>query len=294
MSAAQPEYILVRYEKMRHVSMQIRDVHAGTCHEHGVLELGLVLAGQVELRLKDETVCVPEGGLFLVNPYEPHSLRGSSARVLCAWLSHNFGREYFAGVANTVFEQHTITEPEQAEHLRQLLLNAADSYFREDRLECVGTVSHLVAALLRTLPHRLNTDAQKMVRKKRAGRMQRIAAYLDQHYKEKISLAQLAEAEGLTTAYMSRVFTELFGMSFQEYLNFLRLEQALPLVRDPSVYLMDVCMECGFSDTRYLNAVFRKVFGCSAADYRRKSTQQDAAASLRELQEKRARFLAPR
>lgn len=276
MPAVQPAYILVRYEKLRYISMQSQELTDEACHEHGVLELGLVLTGAMELSCEKGTYLVETDGIFLVNPYEPHQLkkRAEGTQLLRLWVSHHFGREYFAGITNTVFEQHTLTDAAdpQTAQLRQLMLCAADAYAQDvpgSRLACAGAVSNLLALLLQKLPHKLNTDMQKLVRKKQTGRMQRIAAYLDQHYKERITLAQLADAEGLTAAYMSRIFTELFGVSFQEYLNRLRLEQAIPLVRDPSIYLMDVCMECGFSDTRYLNAVFQKAFGMNASEYRR-------------------------
>lgn len=297
MTAVQPEYVLVRYDRLRHISMQLRDIEVGTLHEHGVLELGLVLEGTANLQCENTVLSVPAGEMFLVNAYENHRLYAQprqKARVLSLWISHQFGREYFPGVVNTVFEQRTLAgQPAQATmQLRQLLLDAADSYFREEKLECVGTVSHLLALLLRLMPHKLSTEAQKAVCRKRTGRMQRIAAYLDQHYKEKITLAQLAQTEGLTPAYMSRVFTELFGMSFQEYLNLLRLEQAIAMIRDPKIYLTDVCMECGFSDTRYLNTTFRKTFGCSAVEYRKQCTGENHDAVVRELREKRFGFMS--
>lgn len=284
MSAGHPEYVLVRYERLRHICIQQRDVHSEALHAHGTLELGLVLSGAVQLCCNGKENTIAADSMYLINPYEPHRLQGPG-QVLTLWISPNFGRDYFTGIANILFAQQTIDHTDPAcLPLRQLLQSAADSYFQDkpdSRLACAGHLSNLLAFLMRSLPHKLNTDGQKLIRKKRSGRMRRIASYLDQHYKDRITLAQLAETEGLTPAYMSRVFTELFGVSFQEYLNLLRLEQAIPMVRDPSVYLMDVCMECGFSDTRYLNAVFQKAFGCSALEYRRRHAP---AGSISEMQ----------
>ena len=287
MSADRPEYVLVRYDRLRHICIQQKTLHTETSHAHGVLELGLVLSGSVELCWGGNCYPVATDSLYIVNPYEPHRLRCQQdcAQVLTLWISPNFGRDYFPGITNMIFSQQVISEQDGAicAQLQQLLKSAADSYNTDtpdSHLACAGYLSNLLAALMRHLPHKLSTDGQKLIRKKRSGRMRRIASYLDQHYKERITLAQLAETEGLTPAYMSRVFTELFGVSFQEYLNLLRLEQAIPMVRDPSVYLMDVCMECGFSDTRYLNAVFQKAFGCSALEYRR---QHAPSSSLPEI-----------
>lgn len=290
MSADRTEYVLVRYERLRHICMQERELHTETSHAHGVLEMGLVLSGAVELSCNGSLCPVSADSLYIVNPYEAHQLRclQSPARVLTLWISPNFGRDYFSGIANMVFSQQVVSDGDCAAcgQLRQLLRSAADSYFLDtpdSHLACAGHLSNLLAVLMRCVPHKLSTDGQKLIRKKRSGRMRRIASYLDQHYKDRITLAQLAETEGLTPAYMSRVFTELFGVSFQEYLNLLRLEQAIPLVRDPAVYLMDVCMECGFSDTRYLNAVFQKAFGCSALEYRRRHAPGGSVSKNTEL-----------
>ena len=280
MATEHTEHVLVRYEKLRNISMKHHEVKNENLHEHGVLELGLLLSGSAELYCTQGHKHIPTNGLYLVNPYEPHRLYSvESAKILSVWISPNFVREYFAGVGNMTFLQHTVTgQMPGHDQLQTLLQLAADSYFRDvpgSNLECVGALTNLLAVLLRSVSYTLNTDAQKQLRKKRTGRMQRIAAYMDQHYKERLTLTQLAEVEGLTPAYMSRVFTTLFGMSFQEYLNQLRLEQAIPLVRDSSIYLLDVCMECGFSDTRYLNAVFQKTFGMSATEYRNTCRNQN-------------------
>ena len=42
------------------------------------------------------------------------------------------------------------------------------------------------------------------------------------------------------------------------------------MLKKSDVYLVDICMECGFSDTRYLNAVCQKEYGCSATQLREK------------------------
>lgn len=272
-----PEHVLIRYDKMRHIRIQSQSVHQETWHEHGVLEIGLVQEGSLCLHQQGQSFPIDTDELYVINAYEPHSLKGAqeNTNVLRVWLSHQFAREYFPGIANTFFSQQVITPAQGNTHrqLRQLLLEAADAYFREaphGSLACAAALGNMVALLLRNIPYTIHSEGRKRMGMQRTGRMQRIAAYLDEHYQQRVTLAQLAEAEGLTPAYMSRIFTELFGMSFQSYLNLLRLEQALPLVKDPSVYLLDICMECGFSDTRYLNGVFRREFGISPMEYRRR------------------------
>jgi preprotein translocase subunit SecA len=114
------------------------------------------------------------------------------------------------------------------------------------------------------------TLKKQPIKKKKIGRKQRIASFVEQHYREKLSLTQLAQEEGITAAYMSRIFAELFSDSFQEYLSKMRLQKAINLLKQSNIYLVDICMECGFSDTRYLNAICQKEYGCSAMALREK------------------------
>ena len=60
----------------------------------------------------------------------------------------------------------------------------------------------------------------------------------------------------------------MIGISLQEYLNQIRFENALRLMDTTDLTLLDICLETGFSSTRYLNRVFQKNLGCSAKEYR--------------------------
>ena len=87
----------------------------------------------------------------------------------------------------------------------------------------------------------------------------------------------------MTPTHLCHFFKETFGLSFREYLNKVRLEKAMVLLQDPRLYLVDVCMETGFSDSRYLNTVFEKAFGYSVAEYRRRYLSSARAdSSLRQ------------
>lgn len=283
MTASTAELVHVRYQKLKNIHFSVTDVQEGHYHEHSSLEVGMVLAGTVSLRCNDRVRTVTPGGLLLFNAYDSHILTSEQgAQVLFLQLAPGFGKEYFAGIANVEFDNSTLDQlPHQAySTIRDFLLSAAKVFFEEPPvfgLECAGLVTHMVTAMLRYIPYGISTDAEFMTKKKKIGRHQRIASFMEQHYREKLSLDHLAKAENITTAYMSRVFGELFGRPFQEYLSELRLRKAMPLLMNPNMYLVDVCMECGFSDTRYLNAVCQKQYGCSAMQLRDKLIRGEVA-----------------
>ena len=282
MTAAKAELVHVRYRKLKNLNFSVMELQNSAMHEHSSLEIGMVLEGTVDLLCGSRTRQVAAGQLLLFNPYESHLLTTTdSAKVLLMQVAPGFGKAYFARIASVEFD-NTALETLSADTTHVLcsyLLSAAEAFFGEPKiygLECAAWSAHLVTEMLRKIHYRLSTDGEILSKKKKLGRYQRIANFMEQHYREKVTLAQLAKAEGISSTYMSRIFAELFHKPFQEYLSEFRLTKALPLLKNPSVYLVDVCMECGFSDTRYLNAVCQKRYGCTAVQLREKVTQGEA------------------
>lgn len=61
-------------------------------------------------------------------------------------------------------------------------------------------------------------------------------------------------------------------MSFQEYVNALRFEHAVLLLKKTDMRIIDICLESGFSDTKYLNKRFLQTYQLTAKEFREKMT----------------------
>jgi AraC-like DNA-binding protein/mannose-6-phosphate isomerase-like protein (cupin superfamily) len=285
-ASRQSEFEVIRYDKIRHLHIFLVSILFRNMHEHSDFELDMILKGSAIVRCGSGQWQVGEGAMLLFSPYEPHEIASATPQplqILSLQISNHFCKEYFPQLQNVEF---TATLPEQAlsraqsERIRELALRTAICFLREEpsfQFLCVSTVSMLLYRLLE-VPHTTIDDQEYMLRKRRTARIRRITAYIDQHYKERILLPDLAAMEGITTTYLSHFFHDTFHMTFQEYLNRLRLEKALILMKDPNLHLVDVCMECGFSDNKYLNRMFQKKFGCTASEYRKKRIVPDAAS----------------
>lgn len=295
MTAATAELVQVHYQKLKNINFSIVHLTQQSVHTHSCLELGVVLDGKAHVQCNDTAYSAQTGSLLLFNAYEAHSIQPDpDVKILFLQLAPGFGKEYFSRIVNVEFIMDPAQLPSEAkESILYPLIQAATVFFREPvafGIECAGWVAHCVAAMLRDIPYRLNTDAEYMIKKKKIGRQQRIASFVEQHYREKLTLSQLAQSEGITTAYMSRIFGELCHTSFQEYLSRLRLQKAIPMLKKPSIYLVDICMECGFSDTRYLNAVCQKEYGCTATQLREQMQDPNWVDPKQEPQMRQAQF----
>ncbi|MDH3646785.1 MAG: response regulator transcription factor [Gammaproteobacteria bacterium] len=93
-------------------------------------------------------------------------------------------------------------------------------------------------------------------------------AYVGMHFGEKISQTEVAQTCGMGQFRFSRVFSQVMGMTFQEYLIRYRIREARRLLATPHAAVGDVAAVVGFNDTSYFSRVFKKYCGCSPSQYR--------------------------
>ena len=96
-----------------------------------------------------------------------------------------------------------------------------------------------------------------------------VLRYLETHYMEEISLAQMAQSCHYSTSYFSTLFKAQTGETFVSYLNRLRLEKACELLLTTNGKNADIAQQVGFSDPKYFNRLFVRQYGMPAHAYRK-------------------------
>lgn len=97
--------------------------------------------------------------------------------------------------------------------------------------------------------------------------------YLQNHYREKVSIPELAGLVALTPNYLSAAFRRKFGLSPIKYLNQLRASAACSLLASSEYPLKAISSLVGFEDIYYFTKVFKKVIGVPPFAYRRRMQQ---------------------
>lgn len=97
-----------------------------------------------------------------------------------------------------------------------------------------------------------------------------VQEYLNQNFKEKITLKDAAQRVNINPCYLERIFKKNTGTSFTQYIMDRRLGYAQNLLRDTKKSIAQIAEESGYDNQSYFSQLFKKRFGCTPGAYRKK------------------------
>ena len=100
--------------------------------------------------------------------------------------------------------------------------------------------------------------------------MDGIAAYIEDRYREDLSLDGLAQVVCMSKFSFCRAFKNRFGLSFLSYLNTVRLRNAARLLEDEHLNITGIAAFVGYDNVAHFGRAFRGVYGISPTEYRRR------------------------
>ena len=92
--------------------------------------------------------------------------------------------------------------------------------------------------------------------------------YIEQHKREPLSLAAVAQASGASVFHFCKVFKKTTGLKFTDYVGRVRLEDAKTQLLNPNRRISEVAYDVGFQSLTQFNRMFKRVFGQSPTEFR--------------------------
>lgn len=92
--------------------------------------------------------------------------------------------------------------------------------------------------------------------------------YIGNHYADEITVTKVAAHINFSPTYFSRLFKKETGRSYVEYVQFVRLQRAIALIRHSDETLEQIAEELGFNTPNYFCNVFKKFVGLTPSEYR--------------------------
>ena len=244
-------------------------------HLHSAVEILLVMEGTVDYTVEDKVFQVRKGEILIIPPDTIHSLA----------MGENSSRYIFLFEADTVMGMRDVKAMDKyfrrPFHLRdggdafirirEMLIKMNESYQKQELLwntVCCSYLLRIYSLLSQWYIPGISRVAGGEIHSMRSEVFSAVLTYINDHYKEEISLDTVADFSGFSRYYFSRSFRHQTGYSFKEYLCRKRLEAAMDLLTRTTRPIRDVAAESGFGSVATFNRLFRESKGCTPSQYR--------------------------
>ncbi|HEV7348244.1 AraC family transcriptional regulator [Telluribacter sp.] len=208
--------------------------------------------------------------LVFMGPNIPHlnfdyGVRTDCEQVIVQMKDDFLGKDFLAapelGAVHRLFEQarhglsfHGDTKRVVGERLKKLIALPPFEQLIEllQLFQLLATTEEVTRLNTQPVEYNYNLKEQQ--------RMKRLYAFIEENFKRKIELREVAGLTNLSEAAFCRYFRKLTRMTFTEFLNQYRINQARQLLLlDHNV--TEACYESGFESLSYFNKTFKKIAG---------------------------------
>ncbi len=257
-------------------------------HWHKEIEIIYASRGRVNIGVGESIVVLEEGEIFFFASGEPHYFLSSpnSERYV-----YQFDLKLFDESILRTKEESLISLFEQGERhsrywskslsrkIKKLLLELQQldhtQPFGENYL-AMSSLYRLVGEFYRSLPR--NAAKEKVTpnavhRKETLERLNQVFEYIENRYREAITVEDVAKFVGFSPYYFTRFFKKNTGQTFIQFLNEYRVNQAKFILANEKLPMTDVAEKAGFASVKTFHHVFKEAVGKSPLQYQKMMTE---------------------
>lgn len=231
-------------------------------HLHNDFEFLIVTDGSMKIKAEKQEYVLKSGDGLLIFPNTVHEFitDGYSRDLVCIFSPKLIGA-YSQTFLNKV-PTSSLFRPSSF-----VCDKIASLYGREDEASILE-----IKGILYLLASEFDTHAEYVPKKKDADStlIAKIFRFVSENYSKDASLKTLSDFTSYHYVYLSRYFKDYTGISFIDYVNSYRVNEACYMLENSHGSILKIAYECGFDSLRNFNRVFKKIKGVTPSEYKRK------------------------
>lgn len=236
-------------------------------HFHRQMEILIVHEGVCTATINGEKYTLNAHDIAISEPYDLHSWGNEVGRYTCIIIPYsklNRYNEFRAGRVLKNKVSHDIDFYKKVVKIVDTLYEYYDTTINDDGYIIDCLMKAIVGIIIDNLPF-----GDKNSRRE-GDFIQKILSYIDNNYKSDMSLDTISKAFGFSTYHFSKLFNRHVGMHLNAYINMVRTQNVLHLVRDKKVAITDAILDSGFSSITPFYRYFKNTYGTSIKEYLKK------------------------
>ncbi|MBQ6495694.1 MAG: helix-turn-helix domain-containing protein [Firmicutes bacterium] len=251
-------------------------------HFHDDMEVVYVLEGNITLRNGYYTYNLKQGDIYIINDREMHSFESTDEdnMIMMLQLDLSYFSRYYDNLRNNFFVTDMEDDSDESidvlkNILARIMMEVLQKGYGYEH-KVIESTHNLIACLMSNFQYfvmedgKFKNESKNKGNKILAGRLNRITDYMYDNYSRKLTLSEIAEREHLSIYYLSHIIKEATGLSFQDLLSYIRVEESEKLLLGTNKKIGAIADETGFSAVRYYIKHFEHWFGMHPLEYRKK------------------------
>lgn len=238
-------------------------------HWHDYFELEICLSGKGVTCINGKNYEYEAGSVFFITPTDVHSYSPSEPTEFLHISFNNDCLDYY-NISDISYPVYVIiAKPKNYDY--SLLVYCLKSIIYEydnDSPYKKAMIKHFISLLLFELA-KLSDKTQEITNENVSSGIKKAMAYIQLHFRENITLNEVAECTGKSTEHTSRLFSQSLGISFKKYLTKIRLNYSKSLLRHTNETISDIAYYSGFNSASQYSRVFLKEYSISPNEYRK-------------------------
>ena len=282
--------------KHNHINFSSHIYKVSTYHYnwHGETEILILLKGRIEMSCNSKVFTMEPLDTIIISPQVGHATlaleEDTTALVIHVGkeffqqFDPNFGMYQFVLRSNQDNRYNSFFSSlrHHAATMMLLMMNGespANQLWLENHY--LALASDLYSEIDAVKSIRGNTKPVDMT----VATFDKMIAYIDKNYQQKIELEDIAKIGGYNVNYTSQFFKRQLGVSFLEYLLRMRLREATVRLVNSEDGVAHIASLCGFADIKAFNVAFKKHFHTTPSEYRKQAKELGRKTKLHDWKE---------
>lgn len=239
-------------------------------HWHEEFMIFYIEQGQAIIHCNSRPISVGPGDLVVINGSDAHYVENLCHQLVnyyiildLAFLLSNqedLCQTKFISplMQNRIRFQNQIKDDEE---LLQQVLELIHEYQQQARgyeLFIKGALYRILVLLIRRHTALITDAAENSRHYNILHQLRPVLEYVNKHYDQKLTLNELAAMANMSCHHFCRLFKNITGTPPIEYVNHLRINAAVELLKKQDLNISQIAMTVGFNDSNYFSRLFKK------------------------------------
>lgn len=243
-------------------------------HSHNYIELLYCFGGEFNIWLDGKYFEFKNGDMVVINSHEVHCINCICPEKNGGYICIRFTPDILYGSTQKLLELKYVlpfltnhNPPQKIFNTSEIentevpmLINRIYSEYISNQYACELAIrSDIYRIFLWILRYWKSNglDTEKKIDIDLASKLQPALDYISSHFNETLTAEFMAEYANMSYSYFSRIFKQLIGKGFSEYLNFIRITESEKLLLTTDMNITEIALSVGFSTSSYFIRQFK-------------------------------------